>query len=349
MFLIIDGSSMLSTNYYGTLPTMVLMAKTEEERALYYDKIMQTKDGTYTNGVFSSLKQILRIIENQKPEGIAVVFDATRDTFRREIYKEYKGQRSATPIPLKEQFITMENVLSEIGIPVFYNETYEADDFAGAIVKKLEKAGQECVLLSGDKDYYQLVSDKTKLWRIVTSNAKSKYEKVYNINFDEYQKRLNLPMGVFEITPETGIIAEKEVLNLRPEQMVDYLAVVGDKADNIPGVANVGPASIVPLLTEYESLDNIYMIIKAAVHQKKDKELASLWKDKLGVKKNPINALLAKEDDAKLSKRLAAICTDIDDTLVPPNVEHYRLNINYKALNSVINRYSFNSLRTFIK
>ena len=91
MFLIIDGSSMLSSSYYGNLPKQILFAKTEEERAKHYDKIMHAADGTYTNGIFTMLRTVLKIIKNQKPDHIAFVFDKTRNTFRRGLQRNQRG------------------------------------------------------------------------------------------------------------------------------------------------------------------------------------------------------------------------------------------------------------------
>lgn len=342
MFLIIDGSSMLSTNYYGTLPFEVLTAKTDEEKINSYSRIMQTSDGKYTNGVFTSVKQILKMIKYQKPEGIVVVFDKTRDTFRREIYPDYKGNRSETPHPLKEQFETLEQFLEAIGLPVYYSDEYEADDFAGSIAKKLESYDKECVLISGDKDYYQLVSPKTKLWRIVTGPQKAKYEKVYNIYFDDYTRRNNFPSGIFETCYGETILSDGMEIDLMPEQFVDYLAVVGDKADNIPGVDRVGPMTILPLLREYGSLDKLYEVIRKAKADGTTKELAKEWKEDLGVKSNPINALLAGEPKAQLSKKLARIKTDVD--VIADNPKEYELNIDYDMFYSLAERYEMNSL-----
>ena len=120
MFLIIDGSSMLSSSYYGNLPKQILFAKTEEERAKHYDKIMHAPDGTYTNGIFTMLRTVLKILKKQKPDHIAFVFDKTRNTFRRELYADYKGTRGETPLPLKQQFILAEEMLQEMGFPVFF-------------------------------------------------------------------------------------------------------------------------------------------------------------------------------------------------------------------------------------
>ena len=346
MFLIIDGSSMLSTNYYGTLPFEVLTAKTDDEKASAYNRIMQTSDGKYTNGVFTSIKQILKMLKYQRPEGIAVVFDKTRDTFRREIYPEYKGNRSETPHPLKEQFETLEQFLSDIGIPVYFSDEYEADDFAGSIAKKLESYGKECVLISGDKDYYQLVSPQTKLWRIVTGPQKAKYEKVYNIDFDEYTRVNNFPHGIFETCYGESIMTDGIEVDLLPEQFVDFLAVVGDKSDNIPGVDRVGPLTILPLLREYGSLDALYAEIHKADAEGKTKELAKQWKTDLGVKSNPINALLAGEDKARLSKKLALIKRDVD--IIADHPCEYELNIDYDMFYSLAERYEMNSLLTDI-
>jgi DNA polymerase-1 len=346
MYIIIDGSSMLSTNYYGTLPREMLFAKTDEEKEKLYPKIMQSPDGKYTNGVFTSLKQILQMIKQQKPDGIVVVLDRSRNTFRRELYTEYKAQRGGTPAPLKEQFGTFAEALAEMNIPVYSSDRYEADDLAGAIAKKLEAADRECVLISGDKDYYQLVTTQTSLWRIIPSTAKEKYEKVYGINFDEYSTANNLPVGIFETKYGDGVLAEGEIVDLNPEQFVDYLAVVGDKSDNIPGVDRVGPKTIIPLLREYGSLQNIYSVIKFAEKAGKTKELAAEWKSNLGIKISPINAFLKNEENAKLSQKLAQIETNINE--IPSDISAYSLNVNNDGLNNVIDIYAMESLRAYL-
>mgnify|MGYP002868804652 CR=1 FL=1 len=344
MYLIIDGSSMLSTNYYGTLPFSVLTAKTDEEKAKHFKEIMQTKDGVYTNGVFSSLRNILNIINDQQPEGIAVCLDASRDTFRRELYSDYKAQRGGTPSPLKEQFNTFNKILNEIGIPTFYSTRFEADDLAGSLARKIESLGGTCAVMSADKDYYQLVTSNTKFWRIIPSPAQPKYKKLYGINFSQYVKDNNLPKGVFEITEDTGIIADKEIIHLTPEQFIDYLSVVGDKVDNIPGVQSVGPKSIVPLLQEYGTLSDIYSAIQEAMDEGTMKQLADDFKE-IGVKKSTINALMDHKDEADLSRLLAQINCSCP---VPNDLESYKLNINKDGLAEVINRYEFKSLEKFI-
>ena len=213
---------------------------------------------------------------------------------------------------------------------------------AGTITKNLEKLGKECVLISGDKDYYQLVSPQTSLWRMVYGAAKKKYEKVYEINLTTYAVQKNLPIGLFEIKYGDGIMVEDIISKIPPEQFVDYLAVAGDKADNIPGVSGVGYTTIIPLLQKYGSLTAIYEAIETS---KNVKDLAAQWKTELGIKTNPINALLKNKDNAFLSQSLAKIKTDIDS--LPKDINTYLLNIDKTGVESVIKQYEMSSLAEF--
>lgn len=334
---------MLSTNYFGTLPREMLFAKTETEKAKLYPQILHASNGKYTNGVYTSLKQILNIIQDYKPEGVAVVLDCTRDTFRREIYSDYKATRSNTPPPLKEQFDTFSRVLTAIGIPVFSSNEHEADDLAGAIAKNLESNGKKCILISGDKDYYQLVSQNTSLWRIVPTTAKKKYEQVYGFKFTDYYSTQSVPQGLFEIKFADKIMIENVLVDLTPEQFIDYLAVAGDKADNIPGVYGIGTMTIIPLLQRYGSLDGIYDVIQNSADTK---QLAEQWKSELGIKKNPINAFIKDKDNAYLSRKLATIKTDIE--FLPTDASAYNLSLNITGLAQVIQEYEFSSLKSYL-
>lgn len=130
-FVIVDGSSLLSTCYYAVLPRESMFAKTDEEKEKHYGKILHASDGTYTNGIMGVLKAVASLLKKQQPAYMAFVFDKTRDTFRRELYPDYKGTRSRTPEPLKQQFVLMERILEEAGFKVLYSGRYEADDYAG--------------------------------------------------------------------------------------------------------------------------------------------------------------------------------------------------------------------------
>ena len=208
--LIIDGSSMLSTSYYGNLPKSILFAKTEEEKEKYYEQILHTSDGKYTNAMFTMLRTLLGIYKKVKPEYVAFVFDKTRDTFRRtELGADfYKANRKETAKPLKEQFIQMEEFLQEIGCAVFMSDDYEADDYAASLVEKFEGPDLQTYVLTKDHDYFQVVSEYTRMWRVVNKDKLEQLKKDYGFfGSDVYE---SLPANVFEYTPEI-VYAEEGV------------------------------------------------------------------------------------------------------------------------------------------
>lgn len=338
LFLIIDGSSMLSTNYYASLPKKVLFAKTEAEKEMYYPEIMQTSDGIYTNGIYPTLRMIYKIIQEQRPTHIAVVFDQTRDTFRREIYPEYKAQRKETPEPLKKQFIMMEKMLPWLGIPTFYSPYCEADDFAGSLVKKFESPETKVCLLTKDKDYLQLVSDYTRCWMYQSDKKKAEelYEKYYNA-YGITAKDLNLPDRVFEFTP----YLVKEEFGIEPRQVIDMKAIGGDPSDNIPGVKGVSEKTAVMLLQEFGSVEGLYSTIHSIdLNNKRAVKDFNGFLKTLGITRSPLNALtkegpLFGENAAFLSKQLATIKCDIP---LDGDLSHYRTNLNMDRFRKTCNR-----------
>ncbi|MEG1132720.1 MAG: hypothetical protein RSD77_10425, partial [Romboutsia sp.] len=143
--LVIDGSSLLSTSYFARLPRQIMFAKTVEEKEQYYDKILQTKDGVYTNGVYGFMQIMISMLKNQKPTHLVVCLDSTRMTFRKLIYDDYKGTRKPIEVPLKEQYGLLREMLETIGVKVListpsenYENVYEADDFAGTLSKTFQ-------------------------------------------------------------------------------------------------------------------------------------------------------------------------------------------------------------------
>jgi DNA polymerase-1 len=136
---------------------------------------------------------------------------------------------------------------------------------------------------------------------------------------------------------------ENVLVDLTPKQFVDYLAVAGDKVDNIPGVYGVGAMTIIPLLQKYGSLDGIYNAIQKAVDTK---QLAEQWKTEFGIKKNPIKAFIKDKDNAYLSRRLATIKTDIE--FLPKEPCAYDLSLNKSGLTQIIHEYEFASLKNFL-
>ena len=319
--LIVDGSSLLSTSFYATARDL-LFAKTEEQKEFAYTKLMKSPDGEYTNGIYMFFKTLLPLLESQKITHLAVVLDRSRNTFRREIDPEYKANRSETPYPLKSQFKLLTELLEEINIPVFSHTEYEADDFAGSLVKKFEK-DIPIYLHTKDEDYIQLVSEYTKLW-MVTGKADDMYKE---IGLDK--KNINVPSGIFEYTPEYV----KHFKGINPIQIIDAKAIEGDKSDNIKGVKGVGPTSSRPLIAHYGSIEEIYKNIEN-LSKDEEKELLIFFKDSLGIKRSPLKNLLLYKEDAIISKKLATIKTDIEE-VQNMKLDNLVLNINNEKMHKV--------------
>lgn len=283
--LIIDGSSLLSTSFYATA-TAYLMAKTDEDKEKALERLMKTSDGRYTNGVFPFMRTLLSLIKKNQPTHLAVVWDVSRQTFRQEIAGgTYKGTRKATPHPLKEQFISTQNLLQGI-IPQFLSgrddeEVYEADDFAGSLAKRFQTE-IPVFLHTKDEDYLQLVDSNTRIW-LGSSKADKMFEDL-NLNRQEF----NVPDGFFEFTLSTL----KDIKGLEPYQIVEYKALCGDTSDNIPGVKGVGEKAVIPLLQEYGTIEAIYETIEN-LSAKEEKELKKFFKESLGIGRSPISYMLA--------------------------------------------------------
>ena len=284
--LIIDGSSLLSTSFYATA-TAYLMAKTDEDKEKALTRLMKTSDGRYTNGVFPFMRTLLSLIKKNQPTHLAVVWDVSRQTFRQEIAGgTYKGTRKATPHPLKEQFISTQNLLQGI-VPQFLSgkddeEVYEADDFAGSLAKRFQSE-IPVFLHTKDEDYLQLVDTNTRVW-LGSSKADKMFEDL-GLNRQEF----NVPDGFFEFTLSTL----KDIKGLEPYQIVEYKALCGDTSDNIPGVKGVGEKAVIPLLQEYGTIEAIYETIEN-LNAKEEKELKKFFKESLGIGRSPISYMLAE-------------------------------------------------------
>ena len=342
MFLIIDGSSMLVTAYHALLPNEIKFEKDDEKKKLYYDKIMHNSKGVYTNAIYGMMSQLLKIISEQKPEYMAIVFDKSRKTFRRDLYTEYKAQRKTTAEPLSQQFMLMEQIIEKLGIKCLYSDTVEADDLAGSIIKKFEGPSCSMHFMTKDHDYLQLVSDYTRGWMVQTNKDAvkelgEKYLSIYGVNIDEFK----LPDKVFEFTAET-VFGEEGVY---PEQIPDKKGLCGDASDNIPGVKGVGDSAVIPLLNEYKTIEGIYEAIEDCEDEKQEKELAKFWKESLGIKRSPIKLLKENKEIAFLSKKLATIKTDVE---IPEDINEYKYNIDKDVLKEILEEYEFKSLYDYI-
>jgi len=338
--LVIDGSSLLSTQFFGNLPKEIMFAKTMEEKEKYFPRIMQTTTGVYTNAVYGFLRVLLKIIKEQKPTYLAVAWDISRNTFRREIYPDYKGNRGETLEPLKDQFKLCQHVLEEMGIVQFMDERYEADDFSGTLCQKFEGEVQVRVMTK-DNDYLQLITERTNLW-LIHSTAK-KTDELYE-KYGLSKKAMNVPDRTFLFTPE---LVEKE-FGIVPASVPSLKGIQGDSSDNIKGVPGVGEATAVALIKEYKTVEHLYEVLNQLDEAGK-KEINEYWKT-LGIKRTPINALLKISDSelvgekaAMLSKTLATIKKDID--LKDINLEQLRIQINTENAQKCFNELEFKTIK----
>lgn len=296
MFVIIDGSSLLSSSYYGTLPKEVLMAKTDEEKQANYDKILHSKDGRFTNAIYTMSRALIKICNEQGPTHMAIVFDKTRETFRRFMYPEYKAQRGETPAPLKEQFILMEKILEDSGFVTLYSETVEADDYAGSITEAF-KGKVPIRLITKDHDYMQLVDNNAdvKLWLLI--NSKETMTKTISLCGDA-QDTINKPDRSYECS-------EDEVLRIEgvlPCQIPDKKGMCGDTSDNIPGIKGISDKTAVPLIKDMGSLESILKNIDTLSDEEFQAKIKSL-----GLKRNPAKLLKEGREIGRLSVDLATI------------------------------------------
>jgi DNA polymerase I len=225
----------------------------------------QTSTGEPTAGTYGFVRELLRIIEKEKPDYLAVAFD-TGKTFRDEIFPQYKGTRAKMPDDLRVQIERIRQVVDAFNIPRLEMEGFEADDVLGSAAHWAAGQGLGVKIITGDRDLLQLVNQRTI---------------VYLAGDDQNY-----------ITPE-DVLAK---LHVRPEQVVDYKALVGDKSDNIPGVAGVGEKTTEVLLAKYGTLDAIYAHLD---------EIEPRWRTKLA----------AGKKSAYMSQTLAAIRTDLPFTL----------------------------------
>ena len=265
-------------------------------RAFYGIKLLSTKDGQYTNGIYGFINILNKLLEAEKPDGVAVAFDLKAPTFRHKQYPEYKAGRKGMPAELASQMPVLKEWLKLSGYNCIECEGYEADDILGTLAKCSEQSGNECVISTGDRDSLQLVSDKT---RVLLAATKMGHPEIIN-----YTKE-----------------ALFERYGLTPPEMIELKALMGDSSDNIPGVAGVGEKTATDLVTRFHSIDYIYenidtLEIKDNVRNKliADKESAFLSRE-LGTicKSAPINTDIESYKTKPISKReLSALMTKLE-------------------------------------
>ncbi|WP_372643591.1 DNA polymerase, partial [Ancylomarina sp.] len=257
-----------------------------------------TSTGINSSAMLGFTNTLLNVLEKEKPSHIAVVFDPAGKTFRHEMFKEYKAHRPPMPDDLRNSLPYIKQIIRGFNIPEIEVEGYEADDVIGTLAKKAEKQGYTVYMMTPDKDFAQLVSDNIFMYKPGRSGNETEV------------------LGVPEILANFGLET--------PEQIVDYLGLMGDSADNIPGCPGIGPKTAQKLLAAYKSIDGIY-------------ENTDKLKGKQ--KENIVNS----EEQVRFSKVLTQIALDAPIDYVE---EKYRLiDIDEDVLGSVFLELEFFSLR----
>lgn len=215
---VIDGNSILNRAFYGTMSR---------------SRLMKTTDGTYTNAVFGFLAVLFKELDEAKPEYLVVSFDVKAPTKRHELYKDYKGTRKGMPDELASQMPLIKKVLTAMNIKIIEKEGYEADDILGTLAKYGESQGLKVILLTGDRDSFQLATDKTIIRIPHTKQGKTETE--------DFNRNKIL-----------------EVYGVEPKALIEVKGLMGDASDNIPGVSGIGEKTALGLIKEFGTIDNIY-------------------------------------------------------------------------------------------
>ena len=194
---------------------------------------LTNSEGLHTNAIYGFLNILFKMLEEENPDYLTVAFDLPAPTFRHKMYDAYKGTRKPMPGELREQVPVMKDVLEAMGVNIVSKEGYEADDVLGTLAKKSETQGMDVTILSGDRDLLQLATENICIRIPKTKGGKTTIE-------DYYAKDV------------------KEAYQLTPPQIIELKALMGDSADNIPGLPGVGEKTATKLLLEYGTAENAY-------------------------------------------------------------------------------------------
>ena len=211
---LIDGNAIAYRSYYAFIQRPLITAK-----------------GQPTSAVYGFVTFLNRILTQESPDYIAVVFDTGAPTFRHKAYKEYKATRQRMPEDLVSQLEIIKDVVRAYRIPVLEMDGFEADDVIGTLARHAEREGALAFLVSADKDFMQLVSSKVKMYK---------------------PGRQGTDVDIVDIS------AVKEKFGVPPEKVIEVLGLIGDSSDNVPGVPGVGEKTAIPLIQQFGSIDNLY-------------------------------------------------------------------------------------------
>ena len=229
--IVVDGNSIANRAFYGIMG----------------GKMLQTADGTYTNAVYGFLAILFKELDEVKPDYMAIAFDLKAPTARHIMYDGYKANRKGMPDELASQMPILKDVLRAMNITIIEKEGYEADDVLGTLSRMGENAGMDVVLLTGDRDSFQLATDKVSIYIPRTKAGKT----------------------------ETDIFDRNKVLEVygvEPKQMIEVKGLQGDTSDNIPGVPGIGEKTALSLVKKYGTIDHLYECIENNTDDLKGKQ-----------------------------------------------------------------------------
>ena len=209
-------------------------------RAYHAIKSLSNSKGVPTNAIFGFTRMILKFVDEKRPEYLAIVFDAKGPTFRHKLYEDYKATRPPMPDDLVEQLPYIKAIVRGLNVKMIEMEGYEADDVIGTLARICEERDLPVVIVTGDKDFRQLISPQISLWDTMKDKV-TDYE---------------------SFTQEVG---------LEPSKVIDLMGLSGDSSDNIPGVPGVGEKTALALIKEYGSMDGVYENLRE-IKRKKLKE-----------------------------------------------------------------------------
>jgi len=233
-------------------------------RAYYALPMLTTSEGLHTNALYGFTMMLIKLIEEEKPDYIAIAFDKKAPTFRHKEYQDYKATRQAMPEELAEQVDLLKEIIEGFNIKILELEGYEADDIIGTISKLAEEKEMEVLVVTGDRDALQLVSDKVKV----------KISKKGITQMEEFDEKAVLER--YEITPH---------------QFIDLKGLMGDKSDNIPGIPNIGEKTAIKLLKDFGTIENLLQNLsqlkgKIKENIENNKELAIMSKKLVTIKRD---------------------------------------------------------------
>jgi DNA polymerase I len=271
--------------------------------ALIRNPLINSK-GENTSAVFGFLNTLMKILLDEQPDAVAIVFDTGHPTFRHDLYKDYKATREKMPDDLRNQLPRIHQLSQVLNIPLLELPGYEADDIIGTLSVQGEKEGYEVYLVSGDKDFMQLITDNVKMYQLGKNGKQAEI-----LSYE----------------------AVEEKFGCHPSKVIDVLGLMGDTSDNVPGVEGVGPKTAIKLIAEYGSMEGLYENIdklKASKNKEKlieQKERAFLSKRLVTIDINtPIEAnirdLLPKQPDMKSVRE---ILEDLEFSTFLAKIENY--------------------------